>query len=139
MIDTNFENIVYEKPVLHFLGAPYPIIKHPRGFFHTQSGLNQIKSDLLVLLLTNPGERVMLPEFGTPLRKLLFEPMTPITSSALSKEVEYVIKNFDKRVTLQSVDVAALYDYNAYQVTVTFYIENLVEPFTADFILSRLR
>ena len=91
------------------------------------------------LLLTNYYEKPFKPNYGSNLRKLLFEPMTPITSSALSKEVEYVIKNFDKRVRLQSVDVEALYDYNAYQVTVTFYIENLVEPFTADFILSRLR
>jgi phage baseplate assembly protein W len=48
---------------MNFLGAPYPIIKSPRGLLRTQSGINQIKSDLLVLLLTEPGERVMLPEF----------------------------------------------------------------------------
>jgi phage baseplate assembly protein W len=91
------------------------------------------------LLLTNYYEKPFKPDYGSNLRKLLFEPMSPITTSALSKEVEYVIRNFDKRVTLQSVDVEALYDYNVYQVTITFYIENLVEPFTADFILSRLR
>jgi len=91
------------------------------------------------LLLTNYYEKPFKPDYGSNLRKLLFEPMSPITSSALSKEVEYVIRNFDHRVLLQSVDVDALYDHNAYQVTVTFYIQNLVEPFTADFILSRLR
>lgn len=91
------------------------------------------------LLLTDYYEKPFQPNYGSNLRKLLFEPMTPITSSALSKEIEYVIRNFDKRVSLQSVNIQALYDYNAYQVTVTFYIENLVEPFTADFILSRLR
>lgn len=57
-----------------FKGLPYPVIEHPLGLFRTQTGINTIKSDLLVLLLTNPGERVMLPEFGTPLKDLMFQP-----------------------------------------------------------------
>jgi phage baseplate assembly protein W len=91
------------------------------------------------LLLTNYYEKPFHPDYGSNLRKLLFEPMSPITSSALEKEITYVIKNFDYRVSLTDVRVDSLYDYNSYQVTITFYINNLVEPFTADFILSRLR
>jgi phage baseplate assembly protein W len=55
-------------------GFPYPIVKTSGGFFRAGSGAAQIKSDLLILLLTYPGERVMLPEFGTPLQDLIFEP-----------------------------------------------------------------
>jgi predicted component of type VI protein secretion system len=62
-----------------------------------------------------------------------------MTASALTKEVEFVIKNYEPRVSLEKVNVIGLPDYNSYQVTITFYIENLVQPFTADFILSRLR
>jgi phage baseplate assembly protein W len=91
------------------------------------------------LLLTNYFEKPFQPKYGSNIRKLLFEPMSPIASSVLSKEIEFAIKNFDKRVGLRSVVVDALYDYNAYQVTITFYIENLIEPYTAEFILSRLR
>jgi phage baseplate assembly protein W len=91
------------------------------------------------LLLTNYFEKPFKPNYGSNIRRLLFEPMSPIASSALSKEIEFAIKNFDKRVGLKSVVVNALYDYNAYQVTITFYIQNLVEPYTAEFILSRIR
>lgn len=91
------------------------------------------------LLLTNYFEKPFKPNYGSNIRKLLFEPMSPMASSALSKEIEFAIKNFDKRVGLRSVVVNSLPDYNAYQVTITFYIENLVEPYTAEFILSRLR
>lgn len=91
------------------------------------------------LLLTNYYEKPFQPNYGSNIRKLLFEPMSPITSTALSNEVEFVIKNFDHRIRLISVDVQGLYEQNAYQITITFYIENLVQPFTADFILSRLR
>jgi phage baseplate assembly protein W len=91
------------------------------------------------LLLTDFYEKPFKPDYGSNIRRLLFEPLSPMSSSALSTEVTYAIKNFEPRVGLKTVDVVALYDYNAYQVTITFYIENLVQPFTADFILSRLR
>ena len=91
------------------------------------------------LLLTNYYEKPFNPEYGSNIRSLLFEHLSPITAGVLVKEVEFVISNFEPRVSLQNVEVTPLYDYNSYQVTITFYINNLVEPFTADFILSRLR
>jgi phage baseplate assembly protein W len=91
------------------------------------------------LLLTNHNEKPFNPNYGSNIRRLLFEPLSPMTASALTKEVEFVIKNYEPRVSLEKVNVIGLPDYNSYQVTITFYIENLVQPFTADFILSRLR
>jgi phage baseplate assembly protein W len=91
------------------------------------------------LLLTNHNEKPFNPDYGSNIRRLLFEPLSPMTASALTKEVEFVIKNYEPRVSLEKVNVIGLPDYNSYQVTITFYIENLVQPFTADFILSRLR
>jgi len=91
------------------------------------------------LLLTNHNEKPFNPDYGSNIRRLLFEPLSPMTASALTKEVEFVIKNFEKRVSLEKVNVIGLPEYNSYQVTITFFIENLVTPFTADFILSRLR
>ena len=57
-----------------YIGMQYPLEKTPRGLLAQKRGVDQIKADLLQLLLTNPGERVMLPTFGTPLRELIFEP-----------------------------------------------------------------
>lgn len=52
---------------MKFLGAPYPIVKHPRGFLRTQSGIAQVKSDLLSLLQTEPGERCLVGNTLIPL------------------------------------------------------------------------
>ncbi len=41
------------------LGCPYPLFKTSRGYLPTQKGVDVIKSDLLQLLLTNPGERCL--------------------------------------------------------------------------------
>lgn len=50
-----------------FAGLPYPISKDAGGLFHKQSGIDQIKSDLLILLLTNPGERCVVGNTTIPL------------------------------------------------------------------------
>ena len=76
------------------------------------------------LLLTNYFEKPFNPDYGSNIRKLLFEPLTPITAGVLSREVEFVIKNFEPRVSLEDVSVQPLYDYNSYQVTISFYINN---------------
>jgi hypothetical protein len=91
------------------------------------------------LILTNHYEKPFDPDYGSNIRSLLFDPMTPFSGSILKKEIEYTIRNYEPRVKLEFVNVVADYDNNAYKVTIEFYIENLVEPFTADFLLFRLR
>ena len=46
----------------------------PAGPFNsTYSTKDQVKSNLINLLLTVPGERIMNPDFGCRLREVLFE------------------------------------------------------------------
>jgi uncharacterized protein len=90
---------------LSFLGAPYPIDYHPKGFFHTQDGVDQIKSDLLMLLLTNPNERVMLPNYGTPLNTLLFEQGDSSTIEQATEMIANSIKMWEPRVAITDIQV----------------------------------
>lgn len=101
-----------------FLGLPYPIVAHPRGFFRTQEGLEQIKSDLLVLLLTNPGERVMLPDYGTPLRDLLFDPNDISVARRAREMITVAINTWEPRVAIQEIDVTLGADITADDLTV---------------------
>lgn len=91
---------------MRFLGAAYPITTHPRGFLHTQEGVNQIKSDLLVLLFTNPGERVMLPDFGTPLRELIFEQNDTVTAQKARQMIIDSIRTWEPRITIEQLTVS---------------------------------
>ena len=89
-----------------FLGFPYPIEKTIKGYFYTQKeDVDQIKSDLLILLLTSPGERVMNPSYGTPLKKLIFEPNDPRLRSEARNMIINSIKRWEPRISLQQVEV----------------------------------
>ena len=90
-----------------FGGIPYPTRKTPRGYWYSQQGVNQIKSDLLCLLLTNPGERVMLPEFGTPLKKLLFEQNDAFLRQEAKRIVSQSIERWEPRIVVQNIKVSS--------------------------------
>ena len=87
-------------------GYPYPIVSGPKGFFGIQKGIAQIKSDLLILLLTYPGERVMLPDFGTPLKDLIFEPGDSGLVSRARQMIINSITQWEPRITVDQINVS---------------------------------
>lgn len=93
-----------------FLGVPYPTVRNPLGYWYSQSGIDQIKSDMLCLLLTNPGERVMLPEFGTPLRKLLFEMNDAVLVDEARNMIINSLKRWEPRIAVQNIEVSSNID-----------------------------
>lgn len=134
--------------------ATQTIIQNTGGYSDLDLSFNQhpVTGDLMVtkgdmsviksfknLILYNHYEKPFNPQFGSNIQKLLFELITPFTAVAIEKEIEYVIKNYEPRVVLESVQVSANYDENGYEISIKFFIENLTDPFTADFILTRLR
>jgi phage baseplate assembly protein W len=93
---------------MRFKGAPYPILEHQRGLLRVESGINQIKADLLQVLLTNPGERVMLLDFGTPLKDLLFEPNDTVLINQARGMVINAIRSWEPRVTIEDLEVGVI-------------------------------
>lgn len=86
-------------------GAPYPIVKTPQGLLAPVTGSDAIKADLLQLILTNPGERVMLPDFGTPLRALLFEQNTSALAETVRQTIIAAISEWEPRVVVTNITV----------------------------------
>jgi phage baseplate assembly protein W len=94
-------------------GFPFPATKNPLGFFYTQLGTKNIKSDLIQLILTNPGDRVMLSQYGTPLRKFFYEPNTENTRKSISNAITDAIATWEPRITVKSIEVVDLSENNS--------------------------
>ncbi len=88
------------------LGAPYPIVSTPLGLLPSVSDATVIKADLMQLILTNPGERVMLPAFGTPLRELLFEQNDNITFEKVKQAIIQAISYWEPRIVVTDIIVS---------------------------------
>jgi phage baseplate assembly protein W len=91
------------------------------------------------LVLTNHYERPFHPEIGSNVRKLLFEPISPLTANYIQREIEDTIRNYEPRAKLQQVIVQIEPDANFYSAIISFYINNRTEPTTINFVLQRLR
>lgn len=95
-----------------FIGLQYPLVKTAKGTFAKKNGVDQIKADLLQLLLTNPGERVMLPEFGTPLRQLMFEPNDTVIEGQARVMIAKAIERWEPRVAINAIEVTSRFNKN---------------------------
>ncbi len=62
-----------------------------------------IKSALGIILSTIVGERVMQPEFGCNLEKLVFEPLDTTFSTFITEQIRVAILYFEPRITLDEV------------------------------------
>jgi len=91
------------------------------------------------LLSTKNFERPFNPDLGSNMDALLFENISTATSISIQKEIETVIQNYEPRATLQKVIVSPYTDKNAYNVTLSFYIENATLPTTVTLLLERNR
>lgn len=100
---------------------------------------NSIAQSIRNLLLTSFYERPFKPNLGSNLKKFLFEPIDNITTSVIQDSIFQTLKNYEPRITVQSVVATPNYDEDQYDVTVTFFVKNTPEPLTITFFLERVR
>jgi len=102
--------------------------------------VTSINRSLKNLVLTLNGERPFNGLLGTQLSQSLFEILDPRVTSDIESEIRSVIKNFEPRVSLRSVNVAPDYDSNGYQVLIDYTIVgSQFPPQQTSFILQTVR
>ena len=104
-----------------------------------------IREAIRIIIGTNPGERVMRPDFGAGLNQFLFEPVNTTTLATLQQRVQAALVDWEPRIDVNTVTVTAqwpsdatvpdpsdrdvLFIQVAYTVRATNSNQNLVYPF----------
>jgi phage baseplate assembly protein W len=88
-------------------GINFPFRDSRRGDFLelTQLEAQQVKSDLIHLLLTRKGSRYYLPEFGTRLYEFLFEPFDGLTFDAIQSDIRDSVQQFMPNLLLNQITI----------------------------------
>ncbi|OUX54159.1 MAG: hypothetical protein CBE47_01500 [Pelagibacteraceae bacterium TMED287] len=74
------------------------------GPYRLNKTLKQVvKQNFKNLILTSPGERVMLPTFGAGVRRLLFEPLTSETFSKVSQRISSQVTKFMSYLKIENI------------------------------------
>jgi len=74
-----------------------------------------VKLDILNQIFTRKGERVMMPNFGSIVPDIVFEPLDDTTLDILEEDLVTVV-NFDPRVDLLEFSLDPDYDNNSVAV-----------------------
>ena len=98
-----------------------------------------VKRGIKNVLLTAPFERLFQPEFGSGIKNILFEPMTPLTEQRLSDACRDAIEAWEKRASVIDIAVISDEEYNRYRVAIKFSINNSLETEQVDVFLNRER
>ncbi len=67
---------------------------------------NDIKESLLILLSTQPGERMMRPEYGCNTKSLVFDTVNTTNLNFLASLIERAIKFYEPRILLDNIDIS---------------------------------
>ena len=76
------------------------------GFGLTKNHHEVAKQNLKMLILTNPGERMMEPDFGAGIRRLLFEPNTLVTSELIKQNIFAQVKKFLPYINIKRIIIS---------------------------------
>jgi len=66
---------------------------------------NAIKSELLLLLLTTKGQRLYLPDFGTNLKKFIFNQLDGVSLNEIKIEINTAISKYIPKLKVTSLVV----------------------------------
>jgi phage baseplate assembly protein W len=88
-----------------YINIDFPFKDSPKGFYFdlNQTNKDAIRADLLHLLLTNKGERLYMPDFGSDLKKYIFEPNDSITHEQIRENLNDTIKIYIPNLTVNDI------------------------------------
>jgi len=114
--------------------------KKSNNDINSVTDIEAVKRSVRNLILLNTYEKPFHPEIGGNVRGMLFELMTPMVASVISRKIEDSIINHEPRARLVGVRTNPNFDANGYQVTVYFYVVNApTELVEVTQLLERLR
>jgi phage baseplate assembly protein W len=94
----------------------------PSAFRNTYDFKEQLKYNVINLLLTNKGERINNLDFGTNIRKQLFNQIEENTYSALIDDIRSTIELFIPQITIEKLEAIPSYDKNIITINLAYRI-----------------
>ncbi|MEL7152166.1 MAG: GPW/gp25 family protein [Pseudomonadota bacterium] len=126
------------KPNFLGRGWAFPVVPDGAGNIQLASDEEDIRQAILLILRTNPGERVMLPEFGAGLDGIIFGVINQSTVALVRHRVEQALVLWEPRIDRIEIQITAaprrglLTIEISYRIRATNTFYNLVYPFEVE-------
>ena len=99
-----------------------------------------IKQAIVNVLLTNKGERLMNPRYGSDIRRFLFEPLDYGTGFQIKSNIRDTLERFEPRISVIDIKCTPNFDDNGFDVVLQYNVRGTDDPPVAvEFFLARTR
>tara|TARA_R110000787_G_scaffold38150_5_gene96354 strand:+ start:408 stop:773 length:366 start_codon:yes stop_codon:yes gene_type:complete len=109
------------------LGVSLPINRDSSdGFAMNYSVKETLRQNFIMLLLTNPGERVMEPAFGVGIKTFLFTNKSENYRSPIIAKINQQVKRYMPAIIIGAIDFAEpAQDLNSISMRITYSIPDM--------------
>lgn len=97
-----------------------------KGFVTPKDDIDVIKTAVIMIVLTQIGERVMLDTFGTIVPHSAFDPMDEQLKLDLEESIRIGLLQFEDRAQFDSVSIT--YDTNSKRTEIVVRVVNTLDP-----------
>jgi len=120
-------------------GLEWPMMtSNTGGWCSSNYNAQAIKQGLMQLLLTSRGERPMRLDYGTTLRRAVFDELDGRTVKSLRESIQYAILKYEPRINVKSLLVQPSEDQSAINISLSFTIKgSALEAEKMDLIVSQ--
>ena len=87
------------------VALPLTYNKQDGPFLLNKNMLDVVKQNLKTLILTDQGERLMIPDFGVGLKKFLFENANQTTNMQIESQVRTQVGKYMPYIEIRRIDI----------------------------------
>ena len=99
-----------------------------------------IKQAIVNVLLTNKGERLMNPRYGSDIRRFLFEPLDYGTGFQIKGNIRDTLERFEPRINVLDIKCKLNFPDNGFDVELQYSVRGTDDPpIAVEFFLARTR
>ena len=120
---------------LDFNFRPHPIT----GDISAKIDDEAVKNSIRNLLTTMTGERPFNSGLGSALKRIMFEPITPVLVGVIQREVLNAVLSYEPRVSIEDIVVNYFADRNTIEIVVIFKINGSAKVSQTNIVLERTR
>jgi len=106
-----------------YYGIGFNFGKSINGYFSTSADKKLVKENMKQILLTNPGERICLPDFGVGLRRYLFEMNDEQLATVIREKIVQQIAKYEPLADI--IDIQFKQQDNEMRIRITYRIKDM--------------
>ena len=119
------------------IAVKLPLVKSEiDGFAMLKTIKATAKQNFKMLLLTNPGERVMDPLYGVGLKRYLFKNFTQITFSEIDSKIREQVSIYMPALQIEDIQFTGSdFDSNSLNVRISYYLPSIANTDLLEFTI----